>query len=231
MINLTTPSLVEPTFTILHERAPARLVVTCVYWGDKYPVEYVHKLKAMVEKRLHIEHDFICLSDRDIEGINTKRLEMKVEGWWNKISLFMPWSFPYGARILYLDLDVVVTGDLNTLIYQWTDKALTMIYNFGPNRSHAAHNSSVMMWTHGDSRVVDIYVQFNSKVASALHGDQCWIWRVLKDDIANWPKELIQSYKYDCRGKNINPMTRVVIFHGDPKPHEVKDNFVLQNWI
>jgi hypothetical protein len=194
----------------------------------------------MVEKNLSIKADFICLSDRPIDGVDCMKLvtpELQhadpFEGWWAKVSLFEPGLFNDGDRILYLDLDVVITGSLDAMAMQWAAQPLTMIYNFGPNRSHAAHNSSVMLWSANDDRLSKIYTSFDRKVMQQLHGDQCWIWRVLRENIANWPDEYVKSYKYDCRSPRWDAhrgLTRVVVFHGNPKPHEVRDAWVVKAW-
>lgn len=206
--------------------------MVCVYWGTKYDTNYVIRLKRMVERNLSVPHRFVCLSDVHIGGVDCIPIfAKKWSGWWQKVSLFMPGLFPSGARILYFDLDVVITGDIDVLARQWASQPIIMIYNFGPNRSHAAHNSSVMMWTSGDPRLNAIYDFFSEDVMKKLHGDQCWIWRVLREDIANWPGNLIKSYKYDCRVGQISGQTRVVVFHGDPKPHQVGDEFVRRNWL
>jgi hypothetical protein len=203
----------------------------CVYWGIKYDTNYVVRLKNMVERNLSVPHRFVCLSDVHIGGIDCIPVFASGwDGWWQKVSLFMPNLFPAGARILYLDLDVVITGDLSTLARQWAPQPLTMIYNFGPNRGHAAHNSSVMMWSAGDPRVHPIHDLFTPDVMRALHGDQCWIWRVLRENIANWPRHFIKSYKYDCRGGQVDGQTRIVVFHGDPKPHRCREQWVTENW-
>jgi hypothetical protein len=107
-----------------------------------------------------------------------------------------------------------------------------MIENFGPNKGHAAHNSSVMVWTPSE-KISQIYTKFSSDVMKELHGDQCFIWRVLRDDIHDFPKSWAVSYKYERYKKewhNADKDTAVVVFHGNPKPHQCKDQQVINNW-
>lgn len=212
------------------------MIVVCVCYGTKYPNSYVHRLKKAVAKHLHIDHEFVCLSDREIDGVKTiplPQLDKRAEGWWQKVNLFWPGLFPDGKRVLYLDLDVVITGDLDVLVKQWAPEPLAMIFNFGPNRGHCAHNSSVLLWSANDERLMPIWLQYQNHAAQimkTLHGDQCWMWRVLRDNVANFPQELIVSYKYDCRHKNVDPRARVVVFHGDPKPDECREPWVRAHW-
>ena len=219
-------------WTELGDEMPEDLIVACVCWGNKYPDSYVKKLQRAVERNLHWPHEFICLSDRKIEGVRTKPLIMAEEIWWNKVQLFMPQMFRPGARVLYLDLDVVVVGDLASLAAMKFDEPLAMIFNFGPNRSHCAHNSSVMLWTAEDPRVNEISAKFTSEVPRHLHGDQCWIWRVLREEVANFPQDYIKSFKYDVRplGGKLPMGSRVIVFHGDPKPDDLNEVWVRANW-
>jgi hypothetical protein len=110
-------------------------------------------------------------------------------------------------------------------------------------------NSSVLAWNH--STVSHIWNDFqkNPAVAQRLHGDQDWIWQTSKQIIKFWPKEWVQSYKWEVRrreqltvsnGKRqfktvdhsveVHPDCAVTVFHGDPKPQDVQDKFVVDNW-
>jgi len=78
------------------------------------------------------------------------------------------------------------------------------------------------------------------------HGDQDYIYSQVKDDVAFYDTNRILSYRwqareggYDFRYRKplnqggetvINPDTSVLIFHGDPKPHNCKDPFIFQHW-
>ena len=87
----------------------------CVYYGDKYQIEYVEKLYNMVKKNTTVEHKFICFTDNtviqrrlrhtDIEFREFKRHDF--DGWFNKLQLFSPDSNLEGSN-LYMDLDVVI---------------------------------------------------------------------------------------------------------------------------
>jgi hypothetical protein len=111
-----------------------------------------------------------------------------------------------------------------------------------------ALNSSVMSWIHRDHSY--IYEKFceNKTAVQRMHGDQDWIWQVAKTRIKFWKTEWIQSYKWEIRsrdelvvqnGKRLFKSVRdpivpaecsVVVFHGEPNPHDVQDPFVVDNW-
>lgn len=181
------------------------------------------------------EFEFHCITDREPGGdewmwlmrlgITPRKIQTARKGWWQKIQLFSPHQFFPEQRVLYLDLDVVIVGSLKNILK--TDDAFVMIENFGPNRWQAAHNSSAMLWTvgEGERRIWD---EFTDDVPEKLHGDQCWIWRCQTDArIKNWPKPFIKSYKYDVlHSKPVNlTETAIIVYHGEPKPHQLNDHW------
>jgi len=233
MIDLNTPQLHDPIWSVPGE-TPEHVNVVCVYWGNKYPAKYVDRLRNMVARNMqHTNYDFYCITEEQIsEDIKTLKPSDNWGTWWQKINLFNPEVVPPG-KTLYFDIDSVIVGNIDDLAAMKTDLPLTIIENFSMNKRHCAHNSSTILWDSGDPRVTRIYEEFkkdSKRVMEGLHGDQCWIWRVLKDDVANFPSNLISSYKYHCRGKQLPPETRAVIFHGKPDPDEVNDKWVAEHW-
>jgi len=233
MVDLTTPKLHDPIWSTLGE-SPEHVNVVCVYWGNKYPIEYVTRLRNMVARNMqHTNYDFYCITDEKItEDIKTLKPTDNWGTWWQKINLFNPEIVPEG-KTLYFDIDSIITGNIDDLARMRTDMSLTIIENFSPRKSECAHNSSIILWDSGDPRITKIYEEFkkdSERVMKELHGDQCVVWRILRDDIANFPRELISSYKYHCRGKGLPKETRAVIFHGKPDPDEVTDQWVKDHW-
>lgn len=229
------------------------LTILCVRFGNKYGREYVERLRNMVSRHITVPYEFACLTDdqHPIEGVRTiyQPNAGYVRGWWHKIHMFDP-ALPINGRIIYLDLDVVIHNNINKLSTVWTNDFIG-IHDF--NRAfHASWhylNSSVMAWTAGTQK--NIYEQFlaNPRDAQRLAGDQDWIWKLAKGHMKFWPKEWIQSYKWEIRkredltminGKRafskvkddvvVHPDCCIAVFHGDPNPHDVKDKFVLDNW-
>lgn len=96
-----------------------RLTVACVLWvgefeNRKYSPEWVLRLRRQVASWLPEPHRFVCLSNVDVHDVETMPLRTNWPGWWAKLELFDPRN-DLGERVLYLDLDVFVTGDLTPL--------------------------------------------------------------------------------------------------------------------
>ena len=91
------------------------ITVACVFWGDKFSDDYVYNLKSMVERNTTVPHQFVCFSDRELEGIKTVKLIPGYEGWWNKMQMFNT-DFRLGNRVVYLDLDTLIVDNIDWLL-------------------------------------------------------------------------------------------------------------------
>lgn len=205
------------------------VIVACVNVGDKYPAEYVQRLERMVAAHMSVPHQFWCLTDNPTlykYPIVITPNRGGLGGWWSKFSLFHPNAFPEGHRIIYLDLDIVVTGSLDELA-ACRDEFI-MIENYSPNKGHAAYNSSCMSWTHGGFVSNLIHAGWKNEFMAQTHGDQEVIWMLADGHITAWPEPWMPSYKYHCRGNGLPAAAKLVVFHGDPKPTEVKDPWVAE---
>jgi hypothetical protein len=229
------------------------LTVLCVRFGKRYGVEYVEKLRNMVSRHITVPYEFVCLTDdpTKLDGVNIlyRPNAGYVKGWWHKVHMFDP-TLNLSGRVLYFDLDVIIHNNIEKLIKVGHGDFFG-IQDF--NRKFHANwiflNSSVMTWRAGTQN--DIWEKFKADIPTAmrLHGDQDWIWRIAKDRIKFWPKEWIQSYKWEIRSREeltnqggvrkfreskssikIHPHCCVTVFHGDPKPPDVQDQFVVDNW-
>jgi hypothetical protein len=88
-------------------------VVVCIKAGPKYPSDYANRLFRAVRRHGHAG-SFYCLTD-DPSGLERDIIALPVsplcEGWWHKIYLFS-WDHGIATRLLYMDIDMVVTGSL-----------------------------------------------------------------------------------------------------------------------
>ena len=201
------------------------LTVWSVCNGTKYTDEDVYILRDMVHRNLSTPHVFRCLSDRPIPDIDCFIPSQVWPGWWSKLQLF---RYSTGLN-LYLDLDVVVTGPLDGLL----SDALSMPANWGQS-GHGGCQSSVMSWGWTYAMIPAAFnvnelekpVNGNCGAYHGLWGDQEYITKLLGDpgDIVK-PMEGIYSYKYHCQ-KALPEGAKVVCFHGEPKPHDVNDQWV-----
>lgn len=239
------PELIPPNFD-------STITVLCVRFGSGYGPEYVERLRNMVSRHITVPYEFACLTD-DLTPIQGVRLIYQKNAgyfkqWWHKVHMF-DHSLPIQGRILYFDLDVIINSNIDKLVKNQVDFLGIRDFNRKFHPGWRILNSSVMTWMHGSQ--TKIYTEFknNPNNAMRLHGDQDWIWKCAKDKIKFFPDPWIQSYKWEIRRKeelsvingqrtfrevknnvDIHPECCVAVFHGDPKPSDLKDKFVIDNW-
>ena len=174
--------------------------IACVLSGGIYNRSHVERLEGMVAEHLSQPYRFTCLGGSPFPG------------WWAKISLFEPGRFE--GRVLYLDLDVTITGDLDDLANYPAPFAIIKDWN-GPG-----FNSSVMAWDAGTAD--HLYTQFDETVMDRLRGDQDWINERFCG-AATFPKKWCLSYKKNKQSLgHMSDQCKILIFHGKPKPWDVE---------
>lgn len=205
------------------------LNVVCLYWGNKYSVDYVVKLRNMVERHLKTPHRFICITDNPDKipkSIETMQLpDHGLTGWWNKLLLFDNKIWNFEGRVLFLDLDIVIMNDLDRYVNYNSAADFNIIDDF--YFSKREYNSSVMIFN--PDKMGYIWDSFDKAMTSQMHGDQNWITKCLGySETRTFPTEWTLSFKKD---KNrITADTSIVVFHGKPDPHEVDADWIKLNW-
>ncbi len=212
--------------------------VICVKWGDKYGPEWVLRLRNMVAKHFTLRHDFVCVTEKPVEGVDCLPLTCDLPGWWQKVSLFQRGRFP--GWNLYLDLDVVITANIDALA-QSNPSKLYMRDDFSYSLRNPKQglsekdreylggigtcNSSVMVW-NGDA-VPEVWDSFTPEVMQKRHGDQNHISATLyPNKIGFLPDDMVGSYKYGMlRNESVKP---VMVFHGNPKMSDLPKGHELR---
>lgn len=206
------------------------LHVVCIKAGPLYSADYVNRLHDMVTRNLPegMRGTFSCFTDDEAginEGIACRPLPHPVHSWFAKLGLFKDGLFPDGDRILYFDLDTAITGPLDAIAAYSGDFAILRDF-YRPK----GFQSSVMAWCAGRMNYIwDRWAE--AQFPEPLGGDQAWI-ESLFDTADLWqnlfPGSFV-SYKEHCR-HGIPKGSKVCVFHGHPRPHEVTDGWVPHVW-
>jgi hypothetical protein len=215
------------------------LTVACVNAGDYLGCgkDYVRDLYHAVQRNLSAPAQFVCFSDDAYPAVLGGWVWHRplpvpgLKGFMNKLALFKPGVFEEGERVLYLDLDSVITGSLDDIASYAGEFAMLEDLMFPQLRA-----SGVMAWRGGfGARIWESYVAagFPERVyfqGFNFGGDGAWISQragridVLQDIYPN------QIASYKVSGGVLAPQTRIVAFHGVPRPHEVTSGWVPAMW-
>lgn len=227
------------------------LTVVFMLWRDPrqrwravydYSAQHVRIARAMVDRHLRQPHRFVLATDTpDIDvGMPTVPLpaELLALGHrWCKLLLFAPEAYDmFGERLLYLDLDMVVAGDLDPLVT--SDEFRIVRQTVAAPGMH--YNSSLMLLTTGARK--DVWSKFQPHMAEALCrasgyncSDQFWIAQVLGKDEPTWgPDDGVLVFRDIMGHRDLPPGARLIIFPGshDPSVAGLQDGYpwIRQHW-
>jgi hypothetical protein len=229
--------------------------VLCLKHGTKYSADYVNKLYNMVQRNCTIDHEFVCLTD-DPKGINpnVKILPLPggMMGWWCKPYMFSK-DLPIKGTILYIDLDVVISSNIDKLFTYHPERWCTVRdFTRAMRPKWQKYNSSVVRFKTGQlDHVWRDYDKDKVNIQRKFFGDQDWLYEATRSAQAMlYPDTWILSWKWEVRKskefklgdrkgnrkfKNIEHVTPrveccICVFHGDPNPHNCEDPWVVDNW-
>jgi len=230
--------------------------VLCLKHGTKYSADYVNILYNMVKRNCTLDYQFACLTD-DPTGLNddiiTIPLPEKLAGWWCKPYMFSK-DLPIKGTILYLDLDVVISGNIDKLLtYQPGHWCSVRDFTRAMRSNWKRLNSSVVRFDTGQLDFVwQNYKDNTSEIQRKFFGDQDYLWDETKSKLGTlfYPDSWILSWKWEVRRsrewqpggfrgnrtfkviEDVKPRAEccVCVFHGDPNPHKCEDPYIVDNW-
>jgi hypothetical protein len=171
------------------------------------------------------------------------------KSWWYKMQLFNPEH--YQGNLLYFDLDVVINGDITWITHHDTEKFWTIKdFRYLQHPTLSGINSSIMWWNveryqhvwekfkaedvtktvkqyHGDQDYLNATIDYNNRRYFDVNRIKSYRWQIADGGFA-FPMRVPRS---PGAGAVIDSDTCVMVFHGHPKPHEVRDPKIVQLWV
>jgi hypothetical protein len=237
-------------------RGPGMMLdIVCWKWKPRtayrsqFGPDTVNTLMRMVARNLKMPHRFTCITD-DASGIDSA---VRVIPLWNtfaeipspagprnpscyrRLRMFSPEARELiGERIVSMDLDTVITGDVTPLFDRDDDFIIWGGQGIQPRSPvpFCWYNGSLMMLKAGTR--TKVWTEFNPSLSPALAhransrgSDQGWITHCLGTGEKIWTsKDGVYSYRnHVAVNKNTLPSdARIVAFHGahDPWMPEVQ---------
>jgi hypothetical protein len=192
------------------------VLICCVKTGTAYSDDYVRHLRDGVARCCPVPHEFVCLTEAPVDGVDCRPLSVPLPKWWAKLSVF-----EMRRPLVYLDLDVVMVGDLKPLL-DWD--------GFGVIRNPwlPGYNSSVLKLTGNEGFVWD---RFTPGVMASFRGDQDWL-NVAYPNAPTFPPAWFPSWKIAKLFKlDAPPPDAIAVnMHGFPKPAQITHGWVKDYW-
>jgi hypothetical protein len=230
----------------------------CVIHSTGYDWTYVDRLYNMLKRalltdiRLHVYTE----ADRAVPGPYIKHELEEWTGvsgprrsWWYKMQLFNPEHF--AGDLLYFDLDTIILRPITWITQLPTEKFWTIKdFKYLQSDLISEINSSVMWWNtekfayvwekfkqqeiktivrtyKGDQDFLHATIDYNNRRYFDITQLESYRWQVLDGgyDFEH------RQYKHPGKGPFISGGTSIVVFHGHPKPHEIKHPEIVKLWV
>lgn len=236
------------------------LSVVTWLWGSKYSTTHVNMLRAMVKRHLDMDHEFVCLSDKnkgfrsDIRVVPLPKAGSRAN---DPMALKRVWMFSeeagevIGPRFINIDLDTVIVGDITPLLSR-TEDFIVWKAPFYDAKHHEingppyCYNASLMMMDAGSRKWVwerfskdpDKEIRHAEHSGWIYHGDSDIVSNMLIPNEATWDlSDGLYAYwtHLDMGEKPLPPDARIVSFYGprcDPADPVVqrKSPWVKRYW-
>jgi hypothetical protein len=229
----------------------------CVIHGNGYDWIYVDRLYSMLTRhlakniRMHVyTEQSRSVPDHMIKHVLTEwpGLSGRRRSWWYKMQLFNPAL--HAGQLLYLDLDTVIVNNLDWILdldahHFWSIRDFQTLWN----PQFQGINSSFMYWNTVSFAKIweDFSTQDINMIRKKYNGDQDYISAVLeptkrkfidKNRAVSWRWQALdggmnfqkRTHKIPGKGTEFDSTTSLLIFHGNPKPDQVKDPVIQSHW-
>ncbi len=219
--------------------------IICINWGDKYGPPYINRLYAMVARNITPPFRMVCFCD-DPSGIRdeveTRPLpEIDYEipktrrGIWPKSRLWGPRLADLAGPVLFLDLDIVVTGSLDPF-FSYGDPGRVILSRNPANPLERLGQTSVFRFPVG--ALVPLQRRFAEDplgIAERYGFEQRFVTRNAPGGVDLFPRGWVVHFRRHCRrpfplnyllAPKLPRDARIVIFPGQLTPqHAIEGRY------
>lgn len=214
--------------------------VICMKWGAAYGPEYANKLCSMVRRHTERPLRFVCFTD-DSTGLNAE-IEAKelppidlpaTHRWkaWRKISLWRRALPDLDGNVLFLDLDVIVTGSIDGFFDYHPEASFCVIENWTQLGSGIGNTSVFRFRVGSHPEVYDTLAADPAGTFARFRNEQILASRIIPN-VVFWPEEWCVSFKHSLMPRwpmnfvktaPLPEKARVICFTGYPNPDHARD--------
>lgn len=219
--------------------------VICINWGTKYGPVYINRLYGMVSRNVTPPFSFTCFTD-NAEGIRPEvdcqplpPIDVEIpatrRGIWPKARLWGPNLGTLTGNVLFLDLDLVITGSLDDFFSYGDPDAVILSRN--PTRPfERLGQTSLFRFPVG--KLVPLQERFSTDpagVAAKYVYEQRYVTQCAPGGVDLFPARWVRHFRrFNVRTFPLNYFleprigrdTRVVIFPG----HLFPEDAVMGGW-
>lgn len=212
--------------------------VLCMKWGDRYGSEYANRLYGMVSRNTRRPLRFVCMTDDpgglrpEIEAIPLPEIALPepfIRLPWRKMALWRPDLVALSGHVLFLDLDLLVTGSIDDFFDFESDEDFVVIRNWTTPGTGIGNTSCFRFRVGSNAHLFEEVNRDFAGVYKRFQIEQTFV-SAHAHSIAFWPEAWCVSFKHSLlprwpmrlfRPAALTPDARIVAFTGKPDVHDV----------
>ncbi len=189
--------------------APELKQIICIKWGTKYGADYVNKLYGMVSRNITPPFRFVCFTDDttdirpevECQDLPPSDIPMPKNtlGKWPKSRLWNAQLGDVTGKVLFIDLDVVIVGNLDGFFSYGKPEDTILSYN-PSNPLERLGQTSCFRFQVGS--LVSLLEKFKADpqgVADKYRFEQRFVTRNAPGGVKLFPKEWVVHFRRKCR--------------------------------
>lgn len=211
--------------------------VICMKWGTRYDSIFVNRLYKSIVRHTNNKTKLICFTDDNsniYEEVVCKPLpsihlpETISATPWRKMSVWQKGLFKNYEDILFLDLDLIITGNIDRF-FTYKPGIYCVIENW-TQLGMGVGNTSCFRFPVGKyDYIFDEFQKDPKKIWKKYHIEQIYLSKKIKNQIF-WPKDWCKSFKHNLlpswptriwKPARLPVNTSIVAFTGKPDPDDV----------
>lgn len=217
-------------------------VVLCMKWGTLFHADYVNVLFSACQRNISGNFRFVCLTD-DPKGLNEGIEHFPIpdlglapgmwkRGAWPKLCVFAADLYGFSGRALFIDLDMVIWGNLDAFFDFPKAFVTTDMGNDWRPKPSGLHppeaGTCIFAFDLGkESQILERFLADRNGAVEKHVIEQVWVGEHASS-MAYWPPGWVISFKRWLRqpiGRDLllppaapPSGTKVLAFHGKPRP-------------
>jgi len=210
--------------------------VVCMKWGIRYPADFVNRLYSMIQRNTNRPTRLICFTedptdihpDVEIAPLPDINIPDRVtRSPWRKLSLWQRDLVGLKGDVLFLDLDMVVTGNIDDF-FDYEPGNYCVIHNWTQPKQTVGNTSLFRFPVNQYTHIFDRFNDDPEAVLGEFRIEQQYISAKIPEQ-KFWPRDWCLSFKHDLlpawplrflQVPQLPPTARVVAFTGKPDPDE-----------
>jgi hypothetical protein len=211
--------------------------VMCIKWGSRYGPEYVNRIYGMVSRNITPPFRVICFTDDrtgirpevdcyDLPELGCPR-PTNVPGKWPKTALWNKDLFGLQGLALFVDLDVVITGNIDCFFTYGDPDDVIQARNMIKPLERLGQSSIFRFRIGAHHYLLENFRKDPEGIAGHYQFEQRYVTQNVRGGVKFWPRGWVRHFRLDClgpwplryfRAPRLPKDARVVIFPGKPDP-------------